>query len=175
MTGPAGSGPPPPVESGPPDLLADEMLLGSLLHWPAAQPDAGARALLDDVHADDFTTTHASALYGVLRDRLLAGRGTHPVAVLDGLQMAGARHELRTGLARSLTARGADPLWARQFAAALVADALRRRVADAGEHIAKSAIDSSEADMVRLVADLASQISDHAGRLARLRREGTHQ
>ena len=72
------------------------------------------------------------------------------------------------GLQDAVTS-GAQPLAARQYAAAVVANALRRRIDSAGTALTTAATEDAEAGLAPLVERAGESIRDCAHRLAVLR------
>jgi replicative DNA helicase len=103
--------------------------------------------------------------------RRLASRGVppSPQLVADELRRGGKLdRQIGVGLASATTA-GASGSAARHYAAAVVAESLRRRVESAGAALQTAAEASAESDLAPLAARAAAQVRDCADRLAALR------
>jgi hypothetical protein len=152
----------PPV--GPhPDV--DVLFVGSLL-WSTP---AYAAEVLAFVLDDDIESPTLAIVLGAVRTLAYAGKPVGPQLVLDELRRFSA---IRGDVAEQLktaTTSGADPGAARFYAAAVVADSLRRRVASAGVALTDTARGSAEADLAPLVTRAATACTDCAERLRHLR------
>jgi replicative DNA helicase len=148
-------------------VSADTLLVGGLL-W--ATP-AGVAAVLVLVRDDDIESLSLSTVLRSLRGLAKAGKPHGPQLVLDALQCAG-QLRAHNGVADALQAAvtsGADPSAAWDYAAAVVARSLRRRIESAGVALQSTARESAEAELAPRVAALASAIGDCAQRLETLR------
>ena len=151
----------PPV--GTPPHVA-ELLVGALLY----STDAEALAVLAFVDDDDIPWPLAPILAAVRR---LATRGVPPAAQLIADELRrGGKLDRQVGVAlASATTAGACSSAASHYAAAAVAESLRRRVESAGAALQTAAEASAEADLAPLAARAAAQVRDCADRLAALR------
>ena len=144
----------------------DVLLVDSLL-W--GHPD-DADEVLRLVHDDDVRSPHLAAILTAIREMLDAGTPVSPQLVLDRISRAGVQRPVHQALIRAATA-GACPEAVREYAAAVVAATLRRRVESGGHAMCSAADDLSEAELPMLVAEIAVNISGIAARLAALRQE----
>lgn len=138
-------------------------LLSALMYGGDAQ-------VLAEVHDDDLDPAPAEVL-AVVRRLAAAGRPRGPQVVLDELRRSG---ELARGVAdvlRSAVTSGADPLAARSYAAAVVAEALRSRAESAGIALAAASATAAEGELAPLAVNAAESVRDCAERLERLRGE----
>jgi replicative DNA helicase len=141
-----------------------ELLVGALLYSTAAE----ASTVLGFV-ADDDVDWPLEPIVAAVR-RLAAG-GAPPAAqlVADELRRGG-KLDRQIGVAlASATTTGACGSAARSYAAAVVAESLRRRVESAGAALQSAAAASAEAELAPLVERAAAQARDCADRLAALR------
>lgn len=103
-----------------------------------------------------------------VREMLAAGTLVSPQLVLDRLNQAGVHRPVHAALIAAATA-GGYPEAVRDYAAAVVAGSLRRRVESDGTAMVEAAQVCSEADLPVLVANIAATVSAIAARLATLR------
>jgi replicative DNA helicase len=149
----------PPV--GPP-VDAETLLIGALL-WSDTYT-ADVLALVDD---DDLSNPHAATILRVIRD-MAAGRATcSPQLVIDQLTRQGLCRSCATLLNAVTSGAGAGLV--REYAAAVVAASLRRRIESAGTALTAAAAEMAEADLAVLVANISDACTGAAHRLARLR------
>jgi replicative DNA helicase len=142
----------------------DVLLIGALL-W------SNPNGLLDLIADDDIEDPALAAVLAAIRTLAGAGKPCGPQLVLDELRRRGA---VSTTVAEQLVAAttcGADPLAARHYAAAAVAESLRRRVESAGAALVAAGAEVAEADLAPLVGRAAESVLDCARRLVALRGE----
>jgi hypothetical protein len=144
------------------------LLVNSLL-W--CRPD-DADEVLRLVRDDDVASPHLGAILAAIRELLSAGQQISPQLVLDRLIQAGVHRPVHAALIQAATAGGC-PEAVRDYAAAVVAQSLRRRVESGGVAMWSAADDLSEAELPVLVGNIAATISAIAVRLATLRGEVT--
>jgi replicative DNA helicase len=151
----------PPV--GPP-VDAETLLIGALL-WSDSYT-ANVLTLVDD---DDLSNPHAATILRVIRD-MTADRATcSPQLVLDQLTRRGLCRDCAT-LINAVTSGAATGL-IREYATAVVAASLRRRIESAGAALTAAATEMAEADLTMLVANVSDACIGAAHRLAQLRGE----
>ncbi len=146
-------------------LAADVYFVGSLL-W-------GARTEVLALVADDDIDSPA------LADLLCAIRRrgkviSTPALALDEWQKAGVLSQLQWNALINATTSGAEPFAVHEYAAAVVAGSLRRRVKSAGHQghqLLAAADDCPETDLVRVTQAAVNPIIDCADRLASIRGE----
>lgn len=148
-----------------PHPSADVLLVGALL-W--SDPDA-AVDVLRLVHDDDLADPPTAAVLAAVRSRADTGRPLGPQLVLDELRRIGQLRGSVPDRLRDATTCGAVAEQARDLAAAVVADSLRRRVESAGHALTTAAGMAAEADLAPMVAAAAAAVSDCAHRLQLLR------
>lgn len=132
-----------------------------------------AAEVFDLVRDDDVDDPALAAVLAAMRTLSTAGRALGPQLVLDELRRTGKLRGLVPDRLREATTSGALPEAALEYAAAVVADALRRRIESAGAALSAAATTAAEADLAPLVAQAAASVSDCARRLAVLRGEIT--
>lgn len=130
-----------------------------------------ASAVLALVHDDDVERPSDATILAAIRSLDDAGKPCGPQLVFDELQRAGLMNQPVADQLRAAITSGADALAARHYAAAVLADSLRRRVASAGDALTSAARDGAEVDLALLAVRAAQTIADCAGRLALLRGE----
>ncbi|GJO36588.1 hypothetical protein [Mycobacterium marinum] len=143
-----------------------EMLVGALVYSSAAEASA-VLALVDD---SDVCPPLSVVLAAV---RQLAARSVppSPQLILDELKRAGAlTRQVATAL-MGATTTGATTAAAHNYAAAVVAESLRRRVESAGTALTGMAGTAAEVDLGPLVERAAASVRDCARRLQVLRGE----
>jgi replicative DNA helicase len=143
------------------------LLIGSLL-W--SEP-AKAAVVLELVTDDDMATPSLSAVLSAVRRLVTAGTPPGPQLVADTLRRQGTLKHFAAKDLQDATTSGAQPLALREYAAAVVADALRRRIASAGVALTTAAADATEAALAPLVSRATVACLDCAGRLDQLRGE----
>jgi replicative DNA helicase len=143
------------------------LLVGSLL-WSSS---ADAADVLDHMRDDDLADPALAAVLAALRRLVDAGRSHGPQLVLDELRRSGTVSTSVAEQLKAATISGADPFAARHYAAATVADSLRRRVESVGAALVSAAEDAAEADLSPLIAQGAASVADCAHRLKLLRGE----
>jgi replicative DNA helicase len=122
----------------------DALLVGAML-W--AEPAAVAE-VLELVHDDDIESPALAESLAAVR-QLNRGRQQHgPQMVLSELRRTARlrSHDGVAGALQAATTSGADPLAIRQYAAAVVAGSMRRRLDSAGVALQAAASEAAEAD-----------------------------
>lgn len=150
-----------------PHATAATLLLGALV-W--ATPDEAAD-VLDVVRDDDMPTPAASVVLAAVRRRLSAGRLAAPALTLDELRADNSGRFDRLAaleLQNAVTSGAAVPAM-RDYAAATLADSLRRRVENTGTAMTSAAQVASEQELTALVSRAMVSCLDCAGRLQHLR------
>ncbi|ULE32879.1 hypothetical protein [Mycobacterium sp. IDR2000157661] len=148
---------------GPPPGVA-ELLIAALLYSTPAE----ACTVLAHV-SDDDVDWPLSPILSAVRRLSAAGVPPSPQLVADELRREGKLdRQLGVTLASATTA-GACGSAARHYAAAAVAERLRRLTESAGAALQSAAESSAEADLAPLAAQAAAQVRDCADRLAALR------
>ncbi|MGA5466576.1 hypothetical protein [Mycobacterium sp. NPDC050041] len=145
----------------------DTLFVGALL-WSTP---ADAAAVLALVHDDDVESSALAEVLAAVR-RLHCARKPHgPQLVLAELQRAGRlrAHNGVAGQLQAATTSGADPHAARQYAGAVVAGSLRRRLESAGVALQAAAREAPENDLRSHTTILARMLSDCDQRLSLLR------
>jgi replicative DNA helicase len=154
----------PPVGSHP-DVAV--LLVGALL-WATLRRAADVFGLVDD---DDLADPALACVFNAMRNLAAAGRALGPQLVLGELRRTAALRGHVPDRLREATTSGALPEAALEYAAAVVAEALRRRIESAGAALSAAAMTAAEDDLAPLVAQAAASVSDCAQRLAVLRGE----
>ncbi|WP_165774145.1 DnaB-like helicase N-terminal domain-containing protein [Mycolicibacterium sphagni] len=164
---PAGGGTPRhllPV--GKPATIA-ELAIGALMYSSATE----ATAITQHLRADDFTEPAASTVFTALK--LIADLGVPPgpELVADDLRRRGRWDRPVATWLSTATVSGACPPAARQYAAAVVADRLRRQVESLGTALRSAATSASEPELNHLVVTGTQRIQNTTERLTNLRGE----
>jgi replicative DNA helicase len=124
------------------------------------------------VHDDDFESTVLSTVVAAIRRLVLAEKPIGPQMVMDELRRMGELTREVAVQLQAATTSGADSgVPVPHYAAAVVADSLRRRVESAGVALTAAADGMAEADLAPLVHRAAVSVRDCANRLATLRGE----
>lgn len=147
-----------------PEPGVGEMLVGALMYSSTTE----AATVLALVHHDDIDPPLNVVLKSI---RTLVGRNVlpSPQLTLDELKRTGSlTRQVATAL-MSATTTGACASAARYYAAAVVAESLRRHVESAGTALVNAASTAPESDLEPLVNNAAVTILDCAGRLRGLR------
>lgn len=152
----------PPVGAHP---SASILFIGALL-WSAA---AHAERVLTLVHDDDMPTPTQTALLVAVRRLIGHGTPPGPQLVADELRRTGTLQHLAARDLRDATTSGAQPMALREYAAAVLAEALRSRIDSAGHALVDCAANAQEDDLAPLVTRALIGSLDCAARLARLR------
>jgi replicative DNA helicase len=152
-----------------PHPSTDVLLVGSLLWWSSSPTDAAD--VLRHVRDDDISSPALATVLAAIRLLAQTGRPCGPQLVADELRRAGTLTRAVADQLRAATTCGADPLAASHYAAAMVAESLRRRIDSAGHALMLAAQDAAEAELVALVEQTAALVSDCGNRLAVLRGE----
>lgn len=151
-----------------------ELLFVGALLWATA---ADVSPVLHQLAADDLDDPHLRPILETVRHLVASGRPHDGTAVGDELQrrgeLAGEAGRLTARrLTDAITAGGnANGLAIRAYAAAVVADAYRRRFELAGKTLVEAASDLPESDLLPLLRRIGTEAVVHADRLARLRGE----
>lgn len=138
------------------------LLVGALL-W--ARPDE-ASSILPLVADDDLDSPALATVLAAMR-RMPGPYG--PQLVEAELLRAGELEPLVAAELRDAVTAGASTVAARQYAAAVVAAAFRRRVESFGHALVEAAVDAAEAEVSALVTRCATQLASAANRLTQLR------
>jgi replicative DNA helicase len=154
----------PPVGPHP---TAGVLLIGALLWSEPAQ----AAEVLEFVTDDDMATPSLSSVLSAVRRLVTAGTPPGPQLVLDALRREGTLKHFAAKDLQDATTSGAQPFALREYAAAVVSEALRRRIANAGVALTTAAPDAAEAALAPLVSRATVACLDCAGRLDQLRGE----
>lgn len=159
-----------PVAQLPPagPMPDSEMLFTSGLLWPRpGGPDVGPVLAL--VANDDIADPATAEVVKVIRSMIYARQAVSPVLVADEIRRAGGLSPLVADRLREATTAGAVPEAVPQYAAAVVALSLRRRMESAGNALTTAAASMAESDLAPLVERAAAGITDCAARLEKLR------
>ena len=144
---------------------ADQVFVGALLYGATSE----VRAVLRLVRDDDLESPAMGAVVAAIRRLAAASKPCAPQMVLDELRRVGqAKGHVLEQFRSSLTT-GAVPEAARDYAAAVVAGSLRRRIAGAGDVLVVSAHEVAEANLAPLMERANDAIQDCAARLRQLR------
>jgi replicative DNA helicase len=141
------------------------LFIGSLLWSEPAQ----AAAVLELVADDDMATPSLSLVLSAVRRLVMAGTPPGPQLVLDSLRREGTLKNFALKDLQDAATSGAQPLALREYAAAVVSDALRRRIDSAGVALTTAAADAAEATLAPLVSKATVACLGCAGRLDQLR------
>jgi replicative DNA helicase len=118
---------------------------------------------------DDDVDGPLEPIVAAVRRLAVGGVPPSPQLVADQLRRSGKLdRQIGVALAAATTAGACSPA-ARHYAAAVVSEALRRRVESAGAAMQTAAEASAEADLAPLAARAAAQVRDCAERLTALR------
>ena len=146
-----------------PHPAADMLLIGAAL---ASPPELGGVLAL--VHDDDLATPTLGAVFAEIRGMAERGRRITPQLVLDEVCRHGVKREVCTAVIDATTC-GAWPEACRDYAAAVLAAALRRQVESGGAALTSASVESAEADLPVIAAKVADRCRDIAHRLEQLR------
>jgi replicative DNA helicase len=146
---------------------ADVLLIGSLL-WSRSGESGAVLALVSD---DDIANQTVAAVLAAIRALTGAGKACGPQLVLDELRRTGALNSQAAEQLRLATTCGACSDAAREYAAAVVAESLRRHVESAGHALVSAADDAAEADLTPLVTRATGAVLNCLERLRLLRGE----
>lgn len=143
------------------------VFLGSLM-WCSPQQ---AQQVLELVEDDDMPGAATATVLAAIRR--LVGRDTPPgpQLVLDELSRVGERDGLTDGILRTAASSGAAAEARREYASAVVAQALRRHVESAGTALASAASDAPEHALAPMVLKVAQKCLGCSKRLKSLRGE----
>ena len=141
-----------------------ELFVAALMYSTAAE----VNSVLKPVHDDDVDTP-LSELLGIVRSLAAQGVPPSPQLVADELKRRGAlNRRLGTALAAVATT-GACSTAARHYAAAVVHQALRRKVESYGAALVSAADNGTEESLRSIVEQATAAILETADRLAQLR------
>lgn len=154
----------PPVGPVP---TADVCLVGALMYCSPADAAGVVSLVLDD----DLESPALAAVLGAIRRLVEAGRPSGPQVVLDELRRTGNLKSLVVDQLCTATTCGAASASAGDYACAVVAESLRRRIAAAGDALTVTAWWAAESSLAPLVTRAAESIGSCASRLATLRGE----
>jgi replicative DNA helicase len=154
------------VPVGRPATIA-ELAIGALLYSSAAEATSITQHLL----ADDFNDPSASTVFKSLESIADLDIPPGPELVADDLRRRGWWNRPVATWLSTATVSGACPPAARQYAAAVVADSLRRQVESLGTALRSAASSASEVELHHLVVTGTHRIHNITERLARLRGE----
>jgi replicative DNA helicase len=152
----------PPVGPHP---VTGVLLIGGLMWLPPADAAEVVAAVLDD----DMPTLPLSTVLAAVRRLVSAGTPAGPALVIDELRRAGRLDRVTANHVQDAATSGAQPGAVRSYAAAVLAEALRRRIDSAGTALTAAAADAAEADLAPLVTRAAESVRDCADRLTALR------
>ena len=144
----------------------DVLLVGAVLWAPQRLPGLLSLSLVKDDDVEDPALAKGLA---TARAMIYARQPHGPQLVLDELKRSGTLTPIVADCLKSATTCGADAGAIRQYAAAVVADSLRRRVASAGAALSSIADTAAEGDIAPMVERAAAAVQDCADRLAALR------
>ncbi|NLV77775.1 MAG: hypothetical protein GXY65_00220 [Rhodococcus sp.] len=154
-----------------PDPTPEVLFIGSLLFADAEL----VRPVVALVDTTDLDNAHLRPILDVIRRLVEAGRPHEGTAVGDELQrtgqLAGEPGRLTLRLLGDAITSGAaaNTLAPRMYAAAVVADAYRRRYESAGGALTEAAATLAEDDLLPFLRDIGTATVKHADRLAALR------
>ena len=117
---------------------------------------------------DDIENPALAAVLATLRGMVTRGQRHTPQLVLDQLTRNGVHRPVCKALIDA-TVCGASPEAVRDYAAAVLAAALRRQVESGGAALTSAAVESAEADLPVITATVAQRCADIADRLQQLR------
>lgn len=147
---------------------AATLLLSALMWAPPADSVDVVRLVRDD----DLADPALAVLLAAVRALLEGDKPASPQLVADELRRVGNfRGNVPDRLRAATTAGGAVGAAVRCYAAAAVAESLRRRVESAGYALSTAAPSAAESELAPTVATAAVTIADCAHRLAVLRGE----
>jgi hypothetical protein len=144
----------------------EHLLVGSLL-W--AQPDMTA-SVLALVVADDLADPNLAVVLAALREMVARGEHYGPQLMCDRVTRSGTRPLVLKAVRDAVTS-GAAAEACHEYAAAVVAQSLRRHTESAGNALTTAATEASETDIPRIATNVAERIGNIARRLAKLRGE----
>lgn len=143
------------------------VFVGALL-WSSP---AAAAPVLDLVVDDDMATPSLSAILAAVRRLVAAGTPPGPQLVLDAIQRVGTLKAFAAEDLRDAVTSGAQPMALREYGAAVVSGALRRRIESASHSLASAAADAPEEALAAMVSRATVTCLDCAARLEELRGE----
>jgi replicative DNA helicase len=149
---------------GPTPTLAD-LFVGSLLFSTPGEVNEVARFVdVEDIEPEAGQVVYASIV-------ALARRGVPPSSqlVMDDVKRLGRLTRTRGVWLASATTSGACASAARSYAAALIAESLRRQAESMGQALISASESYSEVELAKLGEIVSSKLGTIAGRLAELR------
>jgi replicative DNA helicase len=151
---------------GPTPTLAD-LFVGSLLFsTPAEVLEVARFVVIEDIEPEPGQTVYSSVL-------ALARRAVPPSSqlVLDDLKRRGQLTRTRGLWLASATTSGACASAARAYAAAILAESLRRQAESMGQALISASESYSEVELAKLGGIVSTRLGYIAGRLTELRGE----
>jgi hypothetical protein len=142
----------------------EHLLVGSLL-WAVPDNTAGVFHLVAD---DDFADPHLGVVWAALRDMVIRGESHSPQLVMDELTRQGVHRPVLTALMDATTS-GACTEACREYAAAVVAAALRRHTESGGVALTSAAADAAEIEIPVIAATITQRLNTTVHRLTQLR------
>lgn len=142
-----------------------ELLAGALLYSTTDE----AAAVLALVRDDDIIEGPLRTVLSSVRVLVSRGAPVSPQLALDELKRTGRLTRQVATVLAAITTAGACSHAAQYYAAATVAESLRRKVESAGHALAEAATSAAEADLAPLAEQAAKSAADCAERLAVLR------
>lgn len=146
---------------------AGVLFIGSLL-YAAPRQAADVLALVQD---DDMATSALSVVLGAVRGLVCAGKAAGPQLVHDAIQREGTLKRFALKDLQDAVTSGAVPDMAMSYGAAVVSNALRRRIESLGAALTTAADESPESALAPMVNRAAESIGSCARRLELLRGE----
>ncbi|NTY58679.1 hypothetical protein [Mycolicibacterium sphagni] len=143
----------------------DVLLVGAAL-WGGPRLFLASLRFVED---DDIENPALAQVLAAARSLIFADLPHSPQLVLDKLKRSGSLTPAVAEQLKAATTSGADPGAVLHYAAAVVADSLRRRAAAAGAALSAIGERSPEADIAPMVERAAASVRDCAERLAVLR------
>ena len=150
---------------------AEVLLIGSLL-WASAEDVAGA---VQWIEPDDLESAALQAILAAMKRLSESGSATNTTVVHDELRrcggLSGHRGQLVNKALADATTSGASDLMVRPYAAAVVAEAYRRRYRSLAESLIEFADTLPEVELMPYLTDIGTKCRKHSERLAALRGE----
>jgi replicative DNA helicase len=145
----------------------EELAIGALLYSTASE----VIVITQHVIADDFNTPAASTVFKALESIADLGVPPGPELVADDLRRRGWWDRPVATWLGAATVSGACPPAARQYAAGIVAQSLRRSIESLGTALQSAADTASETELHHLVVTGTRRIQNITDRLTQLRGE----
>jgi replicative DNA helicase len=164
---PAGGGAPRHLQPVGRPATIEELAVGALLYSTATE----VTEITQHLSADDFNTSAAGTVFKALESIADLGVPPGPELVADDLRRRGWWDRPVATWLGTATVSGACPPAARQYAAAVVADSLRRNIESLGAALQSAADTASESELHHLVVTGTRRIQNITDRLAQLRGE----